>query len=546
MDPIPPIKPDRNVFFFGSADHWRQDLNAGLLVSLIALPLCLGIAVASGFPPMAGLITAIVGGVLVSWYKGSCLTITGPAAGLIVVILGSVESLGEADDWAGYRYTLAAIVVSGGLQWLLGLFKAGRLAAFFPNSVVHGMLAAIGIIIMAKQLPVMAGVEIEDHGLLTGLARLPEALGFFIPQAAGIALVGLALLLAWPHVRHPMLSRIPAPLLVIVSGVLLGKVFDLRHLAPEQYFRLPEGLSLGNSLLVSIPEDLTASLVLPDFARIGDVAFWGSVISITLVGSLESLLSTAAVDKLDPRKRYSDLNLDLRAIGMGNMAAGLLGGLPMIAEIARSSANIDAGGQTRWSNAFHGVFLLIFVVLLPNWIGAIPLASLAALLVYTGYRLTSPLAFARTLDLGKEQLALFVITIAGVLAGNLLAGVAIGILAKLLFHIGRGVSLRDLLSISYHVAPEAGNRWVVRVSGSAIFSNFVSLKSELANLPPGGHIVFNLSEAGLIDHTVMEFIHQYRDDYIVQGGSCEILGLDQHTAYGPHAHSARNRPASNA
>jgi MFS superfamily sulfate permease-like transporter len=222
----------------------------------------------------------------------------------------------------------------------------------------------------------------------------------------------------------------------------------------------------------------------------------------------------------------------------------MLGGLPMIAEIVRSSANIDAGGQSRWSNAFHGLFLLLFIVLLPNWIDAIPLASLAALLVYTGYRLASPLAFARTLDLGKEQMALFVITILGVLVSNLLTGVAIGILAKLLFHIGRGVPLRGLLSISYHLEPHAANTWVVRVSGAAIFSNFLSLKSELAGLAPGGHITFDLSEAGLIDHTVMDFIHQYREDYNARGGHCEIQGLDQHAAYGAHALAARKRHAS--
>lgn len=543
MNALSDCKPDP-ASLVGITHSWRQDLFGGFLVSLIALPLSLGIAVASGFPPTAGLITAIVGGLLVSWFKGSSLTITGPAAGLIVVILGSVQTLGGADGWSGYRYTLAAIVVSGGLQGLLGIFKAGRLAAYFPNSVVHGLLAAIGIIIMLKQLPVMAGVQVEAGGLLAELARLPTALGFFIPQVMGIALIGLVFLLVWPRVRCPLLRRIPAPLLVILSGILLGWVFDLGQLAPEQFFRLPDGLRVDGPWLVSLPDDLAASIVFPDFSRIGQPAFWGSVVAITLVGSLESLLSTAAVDKLDPRRRYSDLNRDLTAIGIGNMVAGLLGGLPMISEIVRSSANIDAGGQSRWSNAFHGIFLLIFIVLLPNWIDAIPLASLAALLVHTGYRLASPLAFARTLDLGKEQLALFVITLLGVLASGLLTGVALGILAKLLFHIGRGVSLRGLLSISYHLESQAGNAWIVRVSGAAIFSNFLSLKSEMAALPSGGRITFDLSEAELIDHTVMDFIHQYRNDYNTRGGHCEIQGLGQHTAYGVHDLAARKRQAS--
>lgn len=527
--------------FAGLRENWRKDIAAGFLVFLIALPLCLGVAVASGFPPMAGILSAIVGGLLVSRINGSHVTITGPAAGLIVVIFSAVQSLGQGDAMAGYRYTLAAIVVAAVAQILLGVYKAGRLAAFFPASVVHGLLAAIGIIVMAKQLPVMMGVKTEAGTVLSGIAQLPHALAYFIPETAFIALVGMGILIGWPRIGNRFLRKIPAPILVIASGMVLGQVFDLAHIRPGEDFRVPKDLIIGPEFLVSIPDSLWASLYFPDFSKIGTFAFWESVLAIALVGSLETLLSAAAIDKLDPHKRYSDLNRDLRAVGIGNALAGSIGGLPMITEIVRSSANIDSGARTGWSNFFHGGFLLLFVMAFPRAIDTIPLASLAALLVHTGFRLASPQAFAKSLDLGREQLALFVLTIAGVLATNLLAGVLIGIAAKLAIHVGRGVSLKSLLTISYRLERTAPDICVIRVSGSAIFSNFIALKSEVAELPDGKTLIFDLSDAYLIDHTVMEFIDRYRQDYIERGGRCEIHGLARHEPYAEHELAARKQ-----
>lgn len=517
---------------------WRRDLGAGFLVFLIALPLCLGVSVASGFPPMAGILTAIVGGLLVSRINGSYLTITGPAAGLIVVILNAVESLGEGDALAGYRYTLAAIMASGALQIALGRFRAGRFAALFPVSVVHGMLAAIGIMIMAKLIPVMAGLHPQGAGMLAGISRLPGELIYFVPQTLAIALIGLAILIGWPRLGQPWLKRIPAPIVVVASGMLLAWLFGLAHLAPKEGFRFPDQLAYAPDFLVTIPDSLAASLQFPDFSKILTLTFWQNVLAIALVGSLETLLVAAAVDKLDPDKRLSDLNKDLQAIGAGNMVAGMIGGLPMIAEIVRSSTSIDAGARSGWANFVHGALLLVFVAAVPGLIGAIPLASLAALLVYTGYRLTSPATFAKTMDVGREQLALFVITIFAVLATNLLAGVAVGVVAKLLLHIGRGVPLNQLLKLSYRVEKQDG-RCLVKVQGSALFSNVLALKSELAGFADGKTVVFDLTDTYLIDHTVMDFIDRFRDDYIERGGRCEIHGLEEHEAYAEHPLAAR-------
>lgn len=518
----------------------NSDLVSGFLVFLIALPLSLGVAVASGFPPMAGIISAIIGGLLVSRINGSSLTIVGPAAGLIVVIFASVQTLGQGDALAGYRYTLAAIVLSGLLQIVLGYYKAGRLAAFFPASVVHGMLAAIGIIIMTKQLPVMMGIQVETPGnMLQAILQLFKVQAFFVPKIGLIALFALCILIGWPKLQYPVLNKIPAPLLVIMVGIGLGYLFNLADFRPDALFNLPETININGPFLVSIPDSLADSIFFPDFSKLASPAFWESVISICLVGSLETLLSSAAVDKLDPQKRYSDLNKDLQAIGIGNTLAGMIGGLPMIAEIVRSSANIDYGAKSGWSNFYHGGFLLLFVILFPQLIASIPLASLAALLVYIGYKLASPRAFAKTLDLGKEQLFIFVITIGSILATNLLVGVLLGIAAKLLVHVVRGVPFKNVLAISFHIAHRPDDTYRVKIDGSAIFSNFIALKSQLATLPKGKTIVFDLADVYLIDHTVMDFISAYRDDYLEHNGRCEIQGLDEHAVASEHELAAR-------
>jgi len=524
----------------GLLDHWRSDLVSGFLVFLIALPLCLGIAMASGFPPMAGIVSAVIGGVLVSRINGSYVTINGPAAGLIVVILSAVQSLGQGDAMAGYRYTLAAIVVASVLQILMGLLKAGKLNAYFPASVVHGMLAAIGIIIMAKQIHVMLGVKPENGEILSAVAQIPHSAMTANPEIALIGVLGLVILMIWSWVKKSYLKMIPAPLIVVIVGMALGRYFDLEH--EHVFLFLPHHeYTVGPRFLVSIPENVLTSFYFPDFSKIATVEFWGAVVSISLIGSLESLLSATAVDKLDPYKRRSDLNRDLTAVGVGNLISGLIGGLPMIAEIVRSSANIHNGAKTGWANFFHGLLLGLFVVFFPHLIHEIPLASLAALLVYTGFRLASPREFAKTMDIGKEQLALFCITIAGILATDLLVGVGIGIVAKLAIHIFRGVELRHLVRLDYALKQPSPGTYHIRISGSAIFSNFMELKRTAAELPQGQTVVFDLADTFLIDHTVMEFLDHFRRDYRDCGGECRIVGLENHEPYADHPLAARRK-----
>ncbi len=443
----------------GLKQNWRSDLISGFLVFLIALPLCLGIALASGFPPMVGIITAIIGGLLVSRLNGSFVTINGPAAG---------QSLGQGDAMAGYRYTLAAIVVASVIQTLMGIFKAGRLSAFFPASVVHGMLAAI-IIIMAKQIHTLVGAKPEGGEILSTIAQVPHSLLNPNPEIALIGTVSIVMLLLWSVVKNRYLKMIPAPLLVVVVGMILEKYFDLDH--EHKYLLLPHhAYTIGPKFLVAIPEHVLSGFYFPDFGKIGTLAFWSAVVTICLVGSLESLLSATAVDRLDPYRRNSNLDRDLTAVGIGNTLSGLVGGLPMIAEIVRSSANVNNGAKTAWANFFHGVFLLVFVALFPHLIHEIPLASLAALLVYTGFRLASPKEFAKTLEIGVEQLALFVITIIGVLSTDLLVGVLIGMAVKLLIHVCRGVEFKNLFKLFYEMEQPEPLTHKISVDGSVVFS----------------------------------------------------------------------------
>lgn len=537
--------------FAGLKENWRSDLLSGFLVFLIALPLCLGISMASGFPPSAGITTAIIGGIVVSRLSGSFVTINGPAAGLIVVVLDAVQGLGEGDAMAGYRYTLAAIVVASVLQILMGIFKAGRMSSFFPASVIHGMLAAIGIIIMAKQIHVVLGNAPEKgSSLFSTIAQIPHSIMNLNPDIAVIGLTGLAILIIWSRVKNPTLKMIPAPLIVVLVGITLAKYFDLDHehmylFLPDAHFLPHHEETVGPKFLVAISDNFMSSFYFPDFSKIATGEFWKAVITIGLVGSLESLLSAMAVDKLDPYKRHSNLDKDLTAVGTGNLLAGLVGGLPMIAEIVRSSANVNNGAKTSWANFFHGVLLLLFVALFPRLIHSIPLAALASLLVFTGFRLASPKEFGKVMGIGKEQLFMFLATIIGVLATDLLVGVVIGIFTKFAIHLLRGVRFNNLFKIHFEIKDLSNERVLVVIVGSAIFSNFIKFKNAMAQIQPGKKVIFQLNNAYLIDHTVMEFLHEFEHSFIAQGGQCEFLGMDTHETYSQHPLAVRRMKPDN-
>ncbi len=518
----------------------RADLVSGFLVFLIALPLCLGIAMASNFPPIAGIVTAVVGGLVATFAGSAELTIKGPAAGLIVIALGAVQELGGGDTITGYHRALAVIVVAGVIQVVLSRLRAGVLGDAFPAAVVHGMLAAIGIIIISKQAHTVLGVSPTAREPLQLLAEIPHSVLAMNPEVALIGGLSLALLFGIPKLPFAWAKKVPAPMVVLLLAIPLGMFLDLSH-EHTYTFHLHE-YRVGPKYLVQLPGSLAKAYSPPDFSYLFHWVSLKYIIMFTLVGSIESLLSAKAVDSLDPQHRHSDLNRDLQATGIGNIIAALLGGLPMISEIVRSSANINSGAKSRYANFFHGLFLLGMVALLPGLLQRIPLAALGAMLIYTGVRLASPSEFVKVFRIGPEQLLLFVTTLLLTLATDLLIGVGAGVMLKLLLHLRHGAPLRGLFST--RIAEEVVNEKTLRlrVFDAAIFSNYLSLKRRIDAIPPAVcHLQLDLEGTRLVDHTVIEKLHHMVDEWTRSGRRLDLLGLDEHEPMAKHHLSARRK-----
>ena len=532
----------------------RADATSGFLVFLIALPLCLGISLASGFPPVAGVFTAVVGAIVTTFISNSELTIKGPAAGLIVIVLGAMQSFGYTGgtdpdaDFQAYRMAIAVGCAAGLLQVALGLLRAGALGDFFPTAVVHGMLAAIGLIICLKQLPVVFGLKAPGEPLEL-LRDLPEKLLNANPAITVIGLVSLAILFGWPAIRGRLrpawLRLVPAQLLVLAVAVPLGRWLDLSH---DHYYQFAgHDYAVGESFLVTIPGNLAAAITAPDFSVFArpdlqvSAAWW--VVMFALVGSVESLLSARAIDLLDPWKRKTDMNRDLLAVGMANVAAAAIGGLPMISEIVRSKANVDNGARTRFADFWHGIFLLAAVALAPGLIHMIPLSALAAMLVYTGFRLASPREFINVFKIGSEQLLIFVATIVGVLATDLLVGVGIGIATKFVVHTVNGVPLRSFFKPFLKVTTIDDKTVQIDASGSAVFTNWIPFKRQIEQLGfvQRSNVIVNLAGTELVDHSVMEHLHALEQEFAQAGLRLEVVGLESHRQASAHPLATRKR-----
>lgn len=426
----------------GLKENFQSDVLSGLMVSLIALPLSLGIAKASDFPnPMYGVLTAIIGGLVVSLFAGSKLTIKGPGAGLIVIVAGSVAAFGGGHT--GWVLTLGAIVLAGLLQIFFGFLKLGRFTGLFPLPVVHGMLAAVGLIILSKQLHVLIGINpVDVNGKplfepLELLKAIPQSFSS-VGNRKPIVITGvicLLLIFILPLIRNKWFKKIPPPLLVLFISVPLGIMLNVHN--------IEGGLLKFNNKFINI-----VGLNVDFGGWINPVIFFKYVILFALIGSLESMLIVNAVDMLDPYRRKSDTNKELIALGGGNMIAGIFGGLPMIAEVARSSANVAYGGKTRWANFFHGLFLLIFMLVLTPLIEKIPVAALAALLIGVGYKLAHPNEFIHAFRSGRAQLSIFLLTISVTLSVDILAGIFSGVLLHVIFHVYKRKPMRELFNSS--------------------------------------------------------------------------------------------------
>lgn len=527
----------------GLKSNLKADMVSGFMVFLIALPLCLAISLACGYPAIAGVFTAIIGGILSAFISNSELTIKGPAAGLIVVALGCVTEFGftagadPAADLQAYRLALGVGVVAGVVQILFGLFRSGILGEFFPSSAVHGLLASIGIIVISTQLSIVLGVE-ASGGPLERLASIPD---YFINMNPVIALIGgvsLAIMFAFPLIKNPKLKILPAPMIVLLIAVPLGVYFDI---GTEQVVSFAgQTAELGPKFLVDVPDNMFTALTFPDFSGVLTSTGITYIIMFSLIGSVESLLSAKAVDQIDPWRRKTNMDKDLLAVGIGNTAAACVGGLPMISEIVRSKANIDNGARTRFANMFHGLFLLAFVALVPALIDMIPLAALAAMLVFTGFRLASPAEFIHMYKVGKEQFIIFVSTVIGVLATDLLVGICIGIGVKFVSHIVIGAPVLSIFKPSFTVEKTSDNTTTVRVSQSAIFSTWIALKNRITQQDTP-NVSVDLSETKLVDHTVMANLDALAREFDESGRQLVIVGLENHTPLSDDPLAARRK-----
>jgi MFS superfamily sulfate permease-like transporter len=517
--------------------YWQKDALSGFLVFILALPLSMGIAQASEFPPIYGLITAMVGGLFVSLLAGSPLTIKGPAAGLIVIVAGCVSDFGGGDT--GWKLALGAIVVAGIIQVIFGLMKFGKLVDFFPLAAVHGMLAAIGIIIMSKQFHGVLGLS-PVHGWLNPALQAPEAgkslvepfelfeaipysLSHFDPTALKLGLVCLLIVFGWPMIKNKITKRIPAPLIVLLVAIPLAKFWGLNE-------KLFVGFSKGLTDIIAV------NVSFDGIQQIG--TFIKYVIMFALVGSLEALLTVKAIDMVDPFRRKSNANKDLMAVGLGNTLAGIFGGLPMISEVARSSANVGNGAVSRWSNFYHGFFMLVFLLFAVSFSGMIPKPALAAMLIGVGFKLAHPKEFIHMWHIGKEQLVIFVGTILATLATDLLIGIFVGILIKIIIELMSGAKASELFKAKHSVS-EKGNEVHIDVQSSLIFSNFLSLNKTLQALPSGKQVRMDVSKATIIDHSTIENIHHFQEDYHHKQGDFHIEGLENFTQISKHKYALR-------
>jgi carbonic anhydrase/SulP family sulfate permease len=499
-----------------------HDLSAGVVVFLVALPLCLGIALASGAPLLSGLVAGIVGGLLVAWLSGSHTSVSGPAAGLTAVVAAQIQSLGSFEAF------LVAVVLAGAIQIGLGVMKMGALAVFFPSSVIKGLLSAIGIILILKQIPHLFGHDPDWLGDMSfrqvdGANTFTEIFATIFDVHPGATVVGLgslALLLVWD--RTPLKnSVVPGPLFVVVAGVLMAvgleQIGGVWQIAGAHLVQVPVTESLSG---------FAAALPTPDFSALTHPAILTASVTIALVASLETLLNLEAVDKLDPKQRVSPPNRELLAQGVGNMTAGLAGGLPITSVIVRSSVNIGSGAQTRVSCFVHGILLAGLVVAMPGLLNLIPLSCLAAVLMVTGFKLAAPRLFRQMWREGRTQFLPYVGTVAAIVLTDLLVGILIGMAVAVFFILQNNLK-RPLRKINErHVGGEVMR---IELAPQLSFLNRASLTQAFQELPPGSHVVLDARNTVYMDPDIMDLIRDFETEIApAHAIDVSVLGFKEH------------------
>ena len=479
-----------------NTQHFRSDFLSGMVVFLVALPLCLGIAVASGATPFAGIITGIIGGVVVGYLSNSNVSVSGPAAGLIAIVLVAITTL-------GFENFLLAVMLAGAFQLILGIVKAGTISSYFPSGVIEGMLTAIGIIIIKKELPHAIGYDKEHEGdffsyELTDAAdrgffgEIIHSFNFAHTGAIIVTIISIIILVAFNKV--PALKKIkvlPGALVVVIVGIIINEIFKVTS----------PSLQIDGEHLVQLPTASSASeffgqFTFPDFSGFTNPAVWVTAATIATVASIETLLCLEAGDKMDPMKRFSSANTELRAQGVGNMLAGLLGGLPMTSVIVRTTANVNAGAKTKLSAIVHGVLLLVAVIAIPGLLNKMPMACLAAILIMIGLKLASPKVFKHMWKAGKYQFIPFIVTVIAVVATDLLKGVGIGLMVSIIFILKGNMKMAYFFKKEEH---QEGETIHIDLAQEVSFLNKAAIKQTLAHLPRNSKVIIDAANTVYID-----------------------------------------------
>jgi len=484
----------------------KTDILSGLVVFLVALPLCLGIAVASGAPPFAGIISGIIGGIIVGFLSNSNVSVSGPAAGLIAIVLAAVSNL-------GYETFLLSVVIAGVIQLVLGFAKAGSISSYFPTGVIEGMLTAIGIIIIKKELPHAIGYDIEHEGDFYSYELLDKAdQGFFGELIHSfnyahngiilITIISIAILIAFNKIEFlKKIKAVPGALVVVVVGILMNELFKITHspllISDEHLVKLPTASSLS---------DFFTQFSFPNFTQFSNPAVWVTAATIAAVASIETLLCLEAGDKMDPLKRYSSGNKELKAQGVGNILAGLIGGIPMTSVIVRTSANVNAGARTKFSAIAHGVFLLFAVILIPSILNKIPMACLAAILIMIGLKLASLKVFKHMWQVGKFQFIPFIATAIAVVGIDLLKGVGIGLVISIFFILRGNMKLAYFFKKEQH---KEGETITIDLAQEVSFLNKAAIKQTLSHLPKNCKVIIDAKNTVYIDYDVLEMIKDF-------------------------------------
>jgi carbonic anhydrase len=512
----------------------------------VALPLSIGIALAMGLPSkalLAGVLAAMVGGIITTFIRSGSVSINGPSPALIGIVVAGLASLGS------WEYMLAAFICAGALQTLFGVFKLGELADFIPSSVVQGMMAAIGVIILAGQVHPGLGVEIASMNDFEKLMAIPSSLMNMNPMIAIIFFNSLIILAIHPQITNRFIKYVPAPIWLLLCAIPLYFLFGKLTGGEVSILGKTHSLIATRDLInFDLPTDILGKLfVYPNFAKAGTISFWVVVLSVFLVSTIETLGSAKAIDKIDPLNRKTDLNRDVAAMGISTMISGAIGGLPVIAVIARSSVNINHGAKTRLSNLVHGVLILLFVFLLSDYIQLVPKAALMAILVFTGYRLASPKVFKDAILKGYEQFLILSVTLFATLLTDLNKGILIGISFTIVVHLIRShmpanLFFRYLAYPSFRLA-KIEDHYHLKIKGVATFLSILKMRKVLRDVADNERIIFDFSHARLVDFSMLEFANKWGKNYISnRGGKFEILGLDEHLTTSSHPYSIHTLP----